>query len=119
MPIPTETPTPAQIVTLADIVLETTDSVTTAIAADTDQDISDAKWAQTLADIARWTTEQLGDGGDVKRVGNIEFFPGGSGESRLDFRNMIRRRYGYADLMSEQGSLTEISSLQWFGCSRW
>ena len=119
MPEPVPAPTPAQIVTLADIVMETTDSVTTAVAADSDQDISNAKWAQTLTDIARWTDELSTGGGEIKRVGQIEFFEGGSNESRLDFRNTIRRRYGYSDLLTEQGSLTEVSSLKWFGCSRW
>lgn len=116
MPEPVPTPTPEQIVTLADIVMETTDSVTSAIAADSSQDISDAKWAQTQADIVRWNADIYEDGGDVKKVGSIEFFEGAGISSRLDFRNTIRRRYGYPDLTTEKGSLTEISSLRWFGC---
>jgi hypothetical protein len=116
MPTPIPDPTPAQIVTLSDIVMETTDSVTTAIAADTDQEISNAKWGLTLSDITRWNDDLADDGGDIKRVGSIEFFQGASISSRLDFRNAIRRRYGYPELLSEKGSLNEVSSLRWFGC---
>jgi hypothetical protein len=118
MPEPSPTPTPAQLVTLADIVMEDTDSVTTAVASDSDQDISDAKWAQTLLDIASWgTTYQTGKR-PLKRAGNVEFYQTSVAESRLEFRKTIRRRYGYSDLVSEAAGLTEISSLQWFGSGR-
>jgi hypothetical protein len=114
MPTPVPTPTPAQIVTLADIVMETTASVTTAVAADSDQDISNAKWAQTLLDISAWGTTYKTGKRPLKRAGNVEFYQSSVAESRLDFRNTIRRRYGYSDLVSETAGLTEISSLQWF-----
>ena len=114
MPEPVPEPTAAQIVTVSDIVMETTDSVTTAVAADSSQDISNAKWAATLLNITTWNEGLWDDGGNVKKVGSIEFFEPGSASTRLDFRNMIRRRYGYSELLSEQNAFV-ISSLRWFG----
>jgi hypothetical protein len=119
MPTPVPTPTPAQIVTLADIVMESTESVTTAVAAGSDQNISNAKWAQTLADIAAWGTKFTSGKRQLKRAGNVEFYQGSFENGRLEFRNTIRRRYGYSDLITENNGLTEISSLQWFGKRCW
>ena len=119
MPTPVPAPTAPQIVAVADIVMKDTDSVVSAISADSDQDISNAKWAQTLVDIETWDEEVRDDGGNVKKVGSIEFFENAGITSRLDFRNTIRRRYGYPLLATEAAGLTEISSLQWFTKRCW
>lgn len=114
MPTPSPTPTPAQLVTVSDITFLTVDEVSAMIAADTSQEISDAKWAQTLTEIAGWS-EMASDAGDVKRIGDIEFFEGKSYSGRLDLRNTIRRRYGYAALVNENACFGEIeSTLKWF-----
>jgi hypothetical protein len=118
MPTPVPTPTPAQIVTLADIVMETTDSVTTAIAADSVQDISNAKWAQTESDIAAWSTTYKTGKRPLKRAGNVEFYQSSISESRLEFRNTIRRRYGYEDLISETAAIGTVRGIPWFGSRR-
>lgn len=106
MPIPVPNPTPAQIVTVASIAMVTTDFAAAMVAADGDQDISNAKWADTLLDIAAWPKYRLGKR-RVKKVDNIEFFDSGPG-ARLDFRNELRRRYGLDDLSSDDGSGFEI-----------
>lgn len=116
MPEPSPSPTPEQIVTVAEIVMLTVDEVTEMIAADP-QDIADAKWALTLADISTWSGI-VDEANDIKRVGSIEFFEGTIGVSRLSFRNKIRGRYGKPLLSSENGAEVgqgcTVSSGKWF-----
>jgi hypothetical protein len=115
MPTPIPTPTAAQIVTVAEIMMVSTSKAESLIAADSGQDISDAKWAATLTDITRWAT--IGsDAGDVKRVDQIEFFEGSAANARLDLRNALRIRYGLPILTSEAsaGIGVEMKSLCWF-----
>ncbi|MEO5859174.1 MAG: hypothetical protein ABIR33_09525 [Pyrinomonadaceae bacterium] len=105
MPEPVPTPTASQIVTVAEIAMVTVALVITAIAADSDQDISDAKWAKTLTDIALWDGGVSTDAGDVKRVDVIEFFEGSNVNARLNIRNRIRARYGFDLLTTDLGSV--------------
>lgn len=114
MPIPSPEPTAAQIVTVAEIAMVSVEEATTFVSADSDQDVADAKWARTLADITNWA--DLGsDLGDTKRVDSIEFFEGAVAEGRLSFRNTLRQRYGLGPLLSETtGVGVNIRSLCWF-----
>lgn len=111
---PAPTPTAAQKVTLAEIVMLSVDEVTTMITGESTQAIADAKWALTLTDITTWAG--IGDdAGDVKRVGSIEFFENKVAEGRLAFRNKIRQRYGYDLLTTENGAgAFAVSSGTWF-----
>lgn len=122
MPTPVPTPTAAQLVTVAEIMMISVDDARSRIAADSDQDISDAKWAATLTDIASWTTGGVStDAGDVKRVDQIEFFQGSNVSTRLDLRNRVRFRYGLPFVTSEEaggGAGVIMASLEWFGPSR-
>ena len=117
MPQPVPAPTPEELVIVSEITLLPVETVATMVAADSDQGISDAKWARTLDDIDNWP-DMKGESGDVKRVGSIEFFEEAAGGNRLDFRNDIRRRYGQPELTSESTgtglSLSGVSSQQWF-----
>jgi hypothetical protein len=115
MPEPVPTPTALQIVTVAEIAMVTVDEVRTMIAADDDQDISDAKWSLTLVQIDEWG--DIGsDPGDIKKIDTIEFFEGVTGEGRLDFRNTLRLRYGLCALITENPAESNLSvrSLRWF-----
>lgn len=116
MPTPDPTPTPAQIVTVAEIAMVSVEEITTAISADTDQDISDAKWAKTLTDIEAWEGGVDREAGDVKRVGQIEFFEGGAANARLEIRNAVRMRYGFGYMTSEAAEQASVNmaSLEWF-----
>lgn len=103
MPLPSPTPpTAAQIETLVDITQLSTEAVTAMLGA-YDQDISNAKWALTLLDLAEWPDIKA-EAGDVKRVGSIEFFEGASGKYALSFINRIRTRYGQTTLATTNGS---------------
>jgi hypothetical protein len=118
MAVPVPTPTAEQIVAVAEIVMTTTDDALAMISSESDQDRADAKWALTLADIDAWPAIRS-EKGDLKRVGNIEFFEGKEISTRLDFRNSIRSRYGLALLVSELYGTTAalaagVSSLEWF-----
>lgn len=114
MPTPSPTPTAAQIVLVAEIMMVSVDDARSRIAADSDQEISDAKWAATLTDIASWPGIKSGSR-KIKRIDDIEFFEGGAGEQRLSFRNDLRARYGLAALATESGlSCGPTSSLAWF-----
>lgn len=99
MPTPAPTPIAEQIVTVAEITMLSSGTVEVMIAADEDQDISDAKWSRTLEDIALWP-DIRDEEGDLKKVGSIEFFNVGD-TTRLGFRNMVRARYGQPLLISE------------------
>jgi hypothetical protein len=116
MPTPVPAPTPAQIVTVAEIAMVSTDVASAMIAADLTQEISDAKWAATLLDISSWTGGVGRDAGDVKRVDTIEFFEGSNVNARLDLRNAVRLRYGLDFLSSESSAAcgVAIESLRWF-----
>lgn len=118
MPTPIPTPTAEQIVTVAEIMRVSTDRAISLISADSDQSISDAKWAATLSDIGLWNGGIATDGGDIKRVDQIEFFEGSASKSRLDLINRVRRRYGLDELTTETGSgdvgMGIVSSLEWF-----
>lgn len=119
MPIPVPTPTAAQIVAVAEIMMVSTEKATQLISADSQQDIADAKWASTLNDLAAWSGGIGTDAGDLKRVDQIEFFEGSALNARLDLRNRLRLRYGLELISSEQaaaGSGTNMKSLQWFEC---
>lgn len=115
MPEPVPAPTAAQIVTVAEIAMVSTDEVVTMISANSSQDIVDAQWAATLLDIASWTTGGVGrDAGDVKRVDQIEFFESGAVNARLEIRNAVRMRYGLPRLESESSaSAVTLASLNW------
>lgn len=116
MPTPSPEPTPAQIVTVAEIAMVTVDEVVTMIAANSSQDIVDAQWAATLLDIASWTTGGVGrDAGDVKRIDQIEFFESGASNARLEIRNAVRMRYGLPFMTSEEASQSSVTlaSLNW------
>jgi hypothetical protein len=116
MPEPVPAPTTEQLVIIAEIAMVSVDEASGMVASDTDQDVSSAKWARTLTDIDRWDSIR-NEGGDIKRIGNIEFFEGTSDETRLEFRNLIRGRYGLDLLTTEvEASFNSFaaSSLQWF-----
>jgi hypothetical protein len=119
MPQPVPTPTAEQLVIVAEITLLDYDTVATMVAADSDQLVSNAKWARTLTDIANWPSVES-EGGDLKKVGSIEFFETAAGETRLDFRNKVRARYNQPLLTSETQSPSSeslpfgIRSQQWF-----
>lgn len=116
MPQPNPTPTAEQLVIVSEITLLDYDTCATMVAADSLQAVSDAKWTRTLEDIAAWP-DFVGEGGDLKRVGSIEFFESAASENRLDFRNKIRARYGQDLLVTEtptQDLKYGISSQQWF-----
>lgn len=118
MPTPDPSPTAAQLVTVAEIMMVSVDDARSRIAADSEQEISDAKWAATLADITAWTTGGVStDAGDVKRVDQIEFFEGSNINARLDIRNRVRIRYGLPFVSSEEsgaGAGVNMASLEWF-----
>lgn len=102
MPVPIPTPTATQLATLSEIVMLSDDETLEMVSSPTGQDISNAKWALTLTDITNWTAIR-DDAGDVKKVGEIEFFDK-AGNTRLNFRNNIRRRYGWPVLLDETGN---------------
>lgn len=107
MPIPEPNPTPAQIVRFAEIAMITVGEATALVASDSDQDISDAKWAATVEDIAAWPKFAYGKRA-LKKIDKIEYFEGDSDDARLGFRNTLRRRYGLPDLLTDESSSTEI-----------
>ena len=98
---PDPVPTADQIETVAEITMLPTATVTLMISA-YEQEVADAKWARTLEDIERWSAIR-DETGDIKRVGDIEFFEGTGVVTRLGFRNLIRLRYGQPVLLSESG----------------
>lgn len=112
MPLPIPNPTPDEIAILAEILMLSPDEVVTVVSFDEDQEISNAKWARTLTDIARWDTIK-DEANDIKRVGNIEFFEGVNITFMRNFQNNLRRRYGLADLtFSIETSGTSFSCLE-------
>lgn len=118
MPQPVPVPTSDEIVIVSEITLLPVETVTTMVAADSTQSISNSKWARTLEDIAAWP-DMRRESGDLKRVGSIEFFEEAAAGNRLDFRNDVRIRYGQTLLTSEVPpdaslSLYGVSSQQWF-----
>lgn len=117
MPTPIPTPTASQIVLFAEIAMIDADSVLSLVSQGSSQDISDAKWALTVADLASWSTIGT-DAGDIKRVDSIEFFEGAAANTRLNLRNTLRQRYGLPILLDETGNIAgaeSITSLKWFG----
>jgi hypothetical protein len=104
MPEPVPTPTAAQIVDLSDILSLSITATSEAVAADESQEISNAKWAKTLADLTTYAT-LYGDAGDIKRVGTIEFFENKAQVQLLRIINGIRRRYGVTELDSLTASV--------------
>jgi len=100
MPQPVPTPEVDELVTVAEICLVTYDEAVVMVAADSQQDVSNAKWAATLEDLALWPELRF-ETGDVKKVGSIEFFEEAASSGRLDYRNSIRVRYGLPILTSE------------------
>ena len=108
MPEPVPSPTPAEIETVAEMTLLSTD-VVTAMVANYEQEIADAKWALTLDDILDWDSLR-NKKGDIKKVGSIEFFEGGHGGLRLRMMNRVRARYGYQALINENGRTLAATS---------
>jgi len=108
MPIPADTPTAAELASLSEIVMLSDDETLEMVSSPEDQDIADAKWALTVTDLSNWTAIR-DDAGDVKKVGAIEFFDK-AGNTRLNFRNNIRRRYGWDVLLDEAGNTIEPGS---------
>ncbi|MCA1589174.1 MAG: hypothetical protein LC734_02045 [Acidobacteria bacterium] len=102
MPLPVPAPTAEEIEIVAEIMMLSYPTVALMIAA-YDQDIANAKWARTLEDIDIWTAIR-DETGDIKRVGDIEFFEGTNINTRLDFRNRLRLRYGQLALLGESGA---------------
>lgn len=114
MPTPEPNPTAAQLVTVAEIMSVSVDEARSLIAADSEQEISDAKWAKTIEDLAAWPGIKNASR-KIKRVDDIEFFEGGAGDQRLAFRNDLRARYGLGALATEVGNVCgPASSLEWF-----
>jgi hypothetical protein len=122
MPQPVPTPLVDELITVAEICLVTYDEAVVMVAADSQQEVSNAKWAATLEDLALWPALRF-ETGDVKKVGSIEFFEEAASSGRLDFRNSIRARYNQPLLTSETSETTSsgsslasagISSQQWF-----
>jgi hypothetical protein len=116
MPEPVPAPTTEQLVIVAEIAMVSVDEAESMVASDTSQSVSDAKWARTLEDIERWSTIR-DETGDIKKIGSIEFFEGVSINSRLGFRNLLRRRYGLDAITSETEEVfvaLGASSLPWF-----
>lgn len=122
MPQPVPAPEVPELVTVAEIGLWTYEEAASLVAADSEQAVSNAKWAATLLDIAEWPAIRF-ETGDVKRVGSIEFFEDAAHQTRLDFRNSLRARYNQPLLTSEiPADLTAggglgtcgVSSQQWF-----
>ena len=111
MPTPDPEPTPAQLVDMSDILSLTIELTSEAIAADEDQEISDAKWAKTILDLASYA-ELLGDSGDIKKVGSIEFFENKASAQTTKIVNLIRRRYGLEDLAVSEPAGTSFSCLE-------
>jgi hypothetical protein len=115
MPTPNPEPTAEQIEIVAEITFLSTDEVSAMVSSPSTQDAADAKWARTLADIALWEGGLKDESGDVKKVGEIEFFEGAAVGSRLDFRNRVLRRYGKSPVSTEAASIQlDGSSLRWF-----
>lgn len=108
MPTPSPAPTAEEIVIVSEITMLSVDTVSEMVASDSSQNISDAKWSLTLADIAIWNAGLGTKSGKLKKVGSIEFFEGKDADYRLLFRNNIRRRYGYDDLVSETNGVMGI-----------
>lgn len=104
MPTPSPEPTADEIETLVDITMLSTDEVVEMVASPATQAVADAKWSKTRTDITSWNNGIASEAGDVKRVGNIEFFENKAIDYRLDFRNRIRTRYG-KDLLASETSL--------------
>lgn len=98
---------------MAEIAMLSVDTVRSMVAADSDQDISNAKWARTLEDIELWP-DISNEANDIKRVGSIEFFENTIESTRLSFRNRILARYGQTLLTVEVVSTLNPSSLEWF-----
>jgi hypothetical protein len=114
MPVPVPTPAVDEVQIVSEIVLETYETTESAIDGQSTQAIADAKWALTLDDVDAWAAIET-ETGDVKRVGEIEFFQGTAPETRLDFRNKVRQRYGFSALTSERVPAgVEVASLPWF-----
>lgn len=99
---PTPTPEPAQLLTAGEIMMISPSGVLAIVSSIADQDLSDAAWALTLADLLLWP-DIRDEEGDLKRIGSIEFFEQASIRTRLDFRNRLRIRYGLSPLQDEIG----------------
>ena len=99
MPEPVPTPEAAEIESVVDMTMLSTAAVT-AMIANYDQEIADAKWARTLEDVEAWDALK-NKKWNIKRVGSIEFFEGDG--LLLKLINRIRARYGYPVLLSQTG----------------
>lgn len=111
---PSPTPTEAEIVEAAEIMLTSYDTAYSAIYGETVQAVANAKWAKVLEYIAAWPAVR-DEANDIKRVGSIEFFEGTSGTVRLSFRNTLRALYGLDPLASEiSGTQAAFTSVNWF-----
>lgn len=115
MPTPSPTPTDDELRIAAEIMMVDIEDVLDIVSSNSTQGFSDVNWAATLNDIDSWDSIK-GESGDIKRVGSIEFFEGKNISTRLDFRNMIRSRYGLDVLFYEgQGDAVPLTStLRWF-----
>lgn len=108
MPIPVPNPSPGELATLSEIVMLSDDETLQMVSSPTDQEISNAKWEATQNQMETWEAVK-GDSGDIKKVGPIEFFDKAE-NTRLNFRNDIRRRYKIDILLDESGNTVSPSS---------
>ena len=99
MPEPVPTPSAAQIVSVAAITGLSTDTVSVMIASPIDQDIANATWTLALKYANLWDAAAE-DAGDVKKVGEIEFFENKSGDFQLDLKTKILNLYGKGEIYS-------------------
>jgi hypothetical protein len=113
MATPVPTPTARQLVKMSDILDLETSAEALAAVSDFDQDEATARWAETLDDLTSYDAASS-DAGDVKRVGQIEFFGGKNGEQLLWITNRIRRRYGIEEISSLSPNPFLETTLKWF-----
>jgi hypothetical protein len=118
--LPNPEPTPDDIIAVSQITQETVESIRSAIAAETNQDIADAKWRKALQYVAAFdeTFASTVTADDVKKVGPIEFRDAppspDQDAARLRLKNELRHLYGFAALTTESASLDEVASLKWY-----
>jgi hypothetical protein len=106
---PVPTPTLDQLETFSEITYIAAENALEAVSQYEDQDLADLKWTRTLDDLDAWDAMPKSND-DTKRLGEIEFFEGKDVETRLAFRNKVRRRYGYPPLLSEDAGVNQTVS---------
>jgi hypothetical protein len=111
---PSPAPTAEQKAILRGILsLDTHAEVLEAVSDFETQEEASAEWALTLTDLTSYDA-LYSDSGDLKRVGDIEFFENKNSTQLLNIVNRIRARYGIAELTTLLPSVTIQSTLAWF-----